>query len=124
MKLLVIEDSEDVRLLLELELARRGYHVVASASAESALRTAIFERPSVIVSDLGLPGMDGLDLLRRLRADPFLRQTPAIALSGFGRRAQQEDAIAAGYQAVLVKPVDMTDLVEAIEGVAACGGGL
>ena len=120
MKVLVIEDSSDVRLLLELELTARGYAVATADSAESGLETAARERPAVVVSDLGLPGIDGLELIRRLRADPLLCWTPAIALSGFGAWTQLEEALAAGYRAALVKPFETEHLVAAIE---RCAGG-
>jgi DNA-binding response OmpR family regulator len=117
MKLLIIEDSTDVRLLLELELARQGYAVVSADCGEGGLRAAARERPSVIVSDLGLPDMDGFDLLRRLRANPLLPSTPAIAMSGFGAWSEVEAARMAGYEAVLIKPVEIRELMQAIERV-------
>jgi DNA-binding response OmpR family regulator len=117
MKLLIIEDSNDVRLLLEMELARQGYAIVTADRGESGLRAAQRERPSVIVSDLGLPDMDGFELLRRLRADPLARGTPAIAMSGFGAWSEVEAARAAGYDAVLIKPVEIHELLRAIERV-------
>ena len=119
MKVLVIEDSSDVRLLLELELTARGYAVATADSAESGLEAAARERPAVVISDLGLPGIDGLELIRRLRADPLLCWTPAIALSGFGAWTQLEEALAAGYRAALVKPVETEHLVAAIERCAS-----
>ena len=103
--------------MLELELGRKGYAVVSADCGESGLRTAMQERPSVIVSDLGLPDMDGFDLLRRLRAHPLLRGTPAIAMSGFGAWSEVEAARRAGYEAVLIKPVEMRELMRAIERV-------
>jgi two-component system CheB/CheR fusion protein len=115
MKVLVIEDSSDVRLLLELELTARGYAVVTADSAESGLAVAMRERPAVVVSDLGLPGLDGIELVRRLRADPLLAGTPAIALSGFGARTEVQEALAAGYGEALIKPIDPDALARAIE---------
>lgn len=115
MKVLVIEDSSDVRLLLELELTPRGYEVVTADSGESGLEAAVRERPAVLVSDLGLPGIDGIELMRRVRAHPLLCWTPAIALSGFGARTELRDALAAGYRACLIKPVETDHLVATIE---------
>ena len=115
MKVLLIEDSSDVRLLMELQLTSQGYHVTVADSAESGLAAAAREKPAVVVSDLGLPGMDGIELIRRLRADPVLGTTPAIALSGFGAWTQLEEALTAGYRAALIKPIEMEHLVEAIE---------
>ena len=119
MKVLVVEDSSDVRLLLELELTARGYAVVVADSAESGLELAARERPAVVVSDLGLPGVDGLELVRRLRADPSLASIRTIALSGFGDAEQIERAIAAGYDLALVKPTPAEELAAAISRCAS-----
>jgi two-component system, chemotaxis family, CheB/CheR fusion protein len=115
MKLLVIEDSTDVRLLLELELTRVGHAVFSADCGRSGLDAAARARPELILSDLGLPDMSGLDLLRRLRAQPHLQHTPAIAMSGFGARSEIEMARAAGYEAILIKPVGIRELMRTIE---------
>jgi len=117
MKLLVIEDSSDVRLLLQLELVGRGYTVVTADSAETGLELARRERPAAIVSDLGLPGIDGITFIRRVREDPRLRAIPAIALSGFGELAEIDRALESGYHAALVKPFETADLVAALQRV-------
>jgi DNA-binding response OmpR family regulator len=114
MKVLVIEDSSDVRQLLELELKARGYEVLLADSAEAGLETAIRESPVVVISDLGLPGVDGIELIRRVRADPRLASVRAIALSGFGAAGQIDRAIAAGYDIALVKPTEPDALSAAI----------
>jgi len=119
MKLLVIEDSSDVRLLIELELAGRGYTVMTADCAETGLALAARERPAAIISDLGLPGLNGIELIQRLRRDHRLHDIPAVALSGFGERAEIEQALSAGYQAALVKPFETADLVAAVERVTA-----
>jgi two-component system CheB/CheR fusion protein len=121
MKLLVIEDSNDVRLLLALELEREGHVVVSADSGHSGLKAAAREQPELILSDLGLPDMSGLDLLRHLRAQPDLKQTPAIAMSGFGAWSEVETARAAGYDAILIKPVGIRELVQTIERLAHMG---
>lgn len=113
MKVLLIEDSPDVRLLLEIELRAHGFDVVSAGSAARGLEAAR-ERPSVVVADLGLPDMDGRPLLARLRACRDLANAPAIAMSGFGSWADVESALAAGYDAVLVKPVAIETLVKTI----------
>jgi CheY-like chemotaxis protein len=121
MKVLVIEDSSDVRLLLELELTARGYAVVLAESAERGLELAARERPAVVVSDLGLPGVDGIELVRRLRADPRLVSIPAIALSGFSDAVQIDRALAAGYDVALIKPTEAEVLSAAIARCALDG---
>lgn len=118
MKILVVEDSHDVRLLLTLELAARGYDVTAAENGVHALGLLDRERPSVMIADLGLPDMDGLQLLRLARADGGHRTTRAVAMSGFGRSREIEAAWAAGYDAVLIKPVRIQDVVATIERVS------
>jgi CheY-like chemotaxis protein len=122
MKLLVIEDSDDVRLLLEIELQQAGHEVVAAGNAERALEILRGDRPDVVVSDLGLPGMTGIDLIRQVRRSEGGAHLPAIALSGFGLCSERDDAVRAGYDAVLVKPVEPRALLAAIERVAAAPG--
>jgi DNA-binding response OmpR family regulator len=123
MKLLLVEDSQDVLLLLQIELTARGFEVLAAERAETALALAVREKPAVVVSDLGLPGMDGLELARALRTHPALRDTRAIAVSGFGTARDTAEARAAGYDAVLIKPVETSQLVQAIERVSGKAGG-
>ena len=118
MKILVVEDSHDVRLLLTLELAARGYDVIAAENGVRALSLLDRDHPSIMLADLGLPDMDGLQLLRLARTDSLHRTTRAIAMSGFGRSREIEAAWAAGYEAVLIKPVRIQDVVATIERVA------
>jgi len=117
MKILVVEDSHDVRLLLTLELAARGHDVAAAENGARALSRLDREPPSVMLVDLGLPDMDGLQLLRRVRAAGAHRTPLAIAMSGFGRAREIEAAWAAGFEAVLVKPVRIQEVVSTIERV-------
>src|SRR5689334_25128769 len=104
MKLLVIDDSCDLLSLLRLELATLGHTVLTAETAEAGLEAAARERPQVVISDLGLPGIDGFDLVRRLRAHRDLGGTPVIALSGYGESALFETALAAGFDAAVAKP--------------------
>jgi DNA-binding response OmpR family regulator len=114
MKVLVIEDSPDVRLLLEMELRLHGFDVVSAGSAAQSLESARRERPHVVVADLGLPDMDGRPLLALLREAGGLADAVAIAVSGFGSWSEVETAQAAGYDAVLVKPVEIELLLKTI----------
>ena len=119
MKLLIIEDSDDVRLLLEIELQQAGHQVEGADSAERALQILRDRLPELIVSDLGLPGMTGIELIRHVRRMPRAERLPAVALSGFGLSREVEEAERAGYDAVLVKPVEPRELLATIERVAA-----
>jgi len=111
----LVEDSEDVLYVLQLELEDMGYEVVPAASAEDALSAAAVDKPDVIVSDLGLPGIDGLDFIKRIRQMPALAGVPAIALTGSSMDRDIQRALTAGFTAHLTKPVEGSELGKRIE---------
>jgi CheY-like chemotaxis protein len=76
----------------------------------AALETALAERPEVVLLDIGLPGMDGYTVARALRQHPGLEKTHLIALSGYGRQVDREQARKAGFNGYLTKPVDFDEL--------------
>jgi PAS domain S-box-containing protein len=114
-RVLVVEDSRDVLFLLRTGLERMGYAVFEAQDGETALALAGADPPDVIVSDIKMPGVDGYELIRRLRADPRLRHIPVVALTGFGQKADVERALAVGFQACLTKPAEMEDLAALLE---------
>jgi CheY-like chemotaxis protein len=115
-RVLVIDDDRNTREMLAEVLGMYGAQVQAAESAREAQRTLKSWRPDVIVSDLGMPEVDGFDFMRQLRASPVGtgETTPAIAVSGYARPEDQRLALAAGYQYFLPKPVDLQKLVDAI----------
>ncbi len=113
-RILLVEDSADTREALQRILQRRGCRVVTAVSGEEALEIARREPPEIIISDIGLPGLSGLELMTRLRARPELREVIAIALSGLGREQDIEGAAQAGFDAHLLKPVDIALLDQAL----------
>ena len=117
---LVVDDEADARELLAALLEHHGATVTAAASVEEALAALAERAPDVIVSDIGMPGADGYELARRLRAlaDDELRRTPAVALTGFARPEDGVRAADAGFDAHLAKPVDPVRLVSLLERVA------
>jgi CheY-like chemotaxis protein len=114
MRILLVEDDEDSRDMLGMALSIYGIFVEAAASAVEALEKLQAHRPDVLVSDIGLPGEDGYDLIRKVRAQPFNEggQIPAIALTGYVSMQDRNLALAAGYQDHLPKPVDPNMLLE------------
>jgi two-component system CheB/CheR fusion protein len=105
---LVVEDNEDVRRSLLRLLRLVGYHAVVAPDGPSALATAAETRPRVAVVDIGLPGMDGYELARRLRSEhPTMR---LVALTGYGQPSAQARSREAGFDAHLTKPVDLSVL--------------
>lgn len=118
---LVIEDDEDSRALLVHLLADRGACVREAASAIDALRLFDTAVPDVIVSDIGMPRVDGLTLMRKIRSLPPDRGggVPAIALTALVQEDDARQAYAAGFQAHVAKPVDPGALLENIRRVVA-----
>jgi PAS domain S-box-containing protein len=115
MRVLVVEDEPDTREFLKRLLETNGAAVVVVGSAADALvqvRNGSFD---VLISDVGLPDVDGYDLLRRIREDGSAGATvPAIALTAYARPEDRRRALRAGYQAHLAKPVEPTDLLATI----------
>ena len=109
-RILLVEDSVDTREALQRIFHRRECLVTTAASAEEALELALHEPPEIIISDLGLPGMSGLEFMTQLRARPDFQDVIAIALTGLGREQDIEGASKAGFDAHLLKPIDMAVL--------------
>jgi PAS domain S-box-containing protein len=114
-RLLIVEDAEDTLTLLQTALGARGYRTSACDSAQEALRVAAETKFDLIVSDIGLPQMDGYALLKRLRELPHLSDVPAIALTGYAAQKDAEQALDAGFDLHLAKPIEPSELVAAIE---------
>jgi CheY-like chemotaxis protein len=114
---LVVEDDTDSRNVLTLLLQRLGALVEAVATAREAYDRLQHRRPDVLVSDIGMPDEDGYSLIRRVRQLTEARRLPAIALTAYAREQDAEEAIGAGYDEHLPKPVAPADLVRAIKSV-------
>ncbi len=114
MRLLLVEDSAETRRALVLALSAAGAEVTAVDSSSKALAIFRKERPDLIVSDLGLPKMDGYDLLQQFRRwehEDDLAPVPALALTAFAGERIRRRALEAGFQRCLIKPVQTEDLV-------------
>ena len=113
-KVLVVDDNRDaadsLSLLLGLGGASPGLQVETAYDAPQALERAAALRPDAVVLDIGLPGMDGYELARRLRELPGLADVQLIAVTGYGRETDRQAAVAAGFQLHLTKPVDPEEL--------------
>jgi CheY-like chemotaxis protein len=114
-QILLIEDSRDAVFLMTVELQRLGHSVVSAADGAAGLELAMREHPGLIISDIKMPGMDGYELIRRVRATAEIASTPAIALTGFGMKSDVERALSAGYDACLCKPADPDELMALID---------
>ena len=117
---LAVDDDVDALRLLSDILEAAGASVITVNSAESALEKLQSERPMVLVSDLGMPGMDGFDLIKQVRelADPELCAIPAAALTAYARSGDRAKSMRSGFEMHLAKPIDPTELIAAVGALA------
>jgi CheY-like chemotaxis protein len=114
-KILLVEDNEMNRDMLSRRLARRGYEVAIALDGEQGLAMARSDAPALILMDMSLPGIDGWEATRRLKAMPETRNIPVIALTAHAMSGDREKAIAAGCDDFDTKPVELDRLLGKIE---------
>lgn len=102
--ILVVDDEEDIVELVELNLTREGYKVLACGTGEQALEMAGSKRPDLLILDLMLPGIDGLEVCRRLKSQPKTEQIPIIILSAKGEEADIVAGLELGADDYVTKP--------------------
>ncbi len=120
-KILVADDDARNRKLLETLLAADGYHVATVESGQAALAAAIADVPDLVLLDLMMPGMDGFEVLRRLKALPDLQDVPVVMVTALDDSGSRARMVAAGVVGLLIKPVDRWQLKEVLDIVL--GGG-
>jgi signal transduction histidine kinase/CheY-like chemotaxis protein len=114
-KVLVIEDNEDGREMMAMMLEAQQYQVLTAVDGYQGLRLAAERQPDIALVDIGLPGIDGYEVARRLRADPATSGLRLVALTGYGLESDRRRALEAGFDAHLVKPVDLNRLMQVLE---------
>lgn len=113
---LLVEDVDDARHFMRLELERRGYLVVEADDGAKAVEIALSERPDIILMDLTLPVMDGLAATAMIRDDQEMRDVPIIAVTAHHENDFRAEAKASGFDAYVTKPIDVQWLDELIKG--------
>ena len=111
---LLIEDYSDTRQMISLLLRRRGYNVIEAEDGLEGLQRASWESPDLILMDLALPEMDGIEVTRRIVAMPKLAGIPIIVLSAYLNDEVERDVRAAGCVEIFSKPFDATGFLECI----------
>ena len=114
-RLLIVEDNESNRDMLSRRLRRRGYEVILAVDGEGGLRVARSEAPDLILMDMGLPGLDGWEATRMLKADSATRSIPVIAFTAHAMSGDREKALAAGCDDYDTKPIDLPQLLLKIQ---------
>jgi CheY-like chemotaxis protein len=113
-RVLIVDDNPTNLKLVTYLVKSHGHDVTTAGDAEAALAAIASQRPTVILMDLQLPGIDGLELTRRLKADPITRPIPIIALTAYAMKGDLEKALAAGCDDYVTKPIDTRALPEVI----------
>jgi CheY-like chemotaxis protein len=110
LRVLIVEDNRDAADSLQMLLECLGHQTAVAYTGPDGLRLALSWQPDVVLSDIGLPGLDGWELARQLRLTPDLSQTRLIAVTGYGSDADRDRSRQAGFDYHLTKPCDPADL--------------
>ncbi len=113
-KVLVIEDNRDNLKLVTYALERAGYAVIAAESGEEGIEIALRERPFFILMDINLPGIDGIEATKRIRASAADGKVPIVAITSYAMAGDRERIMAAGCNAYIEKPIDPMKIIEQI----------
>jgi DNA-binding response OmpR family regulator len=114
----LVEDEPNIVVTLTYLLERAGFDVSTTADGQSALTAALAEPPAVMILDVALPNLSGLEVLRQLRADARGRDVPVVMLTAKGRHADRQSALRIGADLYLTKPFSNAELVAAVRRLA------
>jgi CheY-like chemotaxis protein len=118
-KILIVDDNPQNLKLARVLLASEGYEIRCAGDANEALTVLESFAPRMILMDIQLPGMDGLELTRRLKADPARSQMLIVALTAYAMKGDEAKALAAGCDGYVAKPIDTSLLPQQIAGYLA-----
>jgi two-component system, cell cycle response regulator DivK len=118
---LVVEDNDKNMKLFRDVLQATGYRTLEAGSGEQAVELAVEHLPDLVLMDVQLPGIDGIEALRRLRADERTASIPVLALTALAMSGDRERLLEAGFDDYMSKPVDVIELIECVKG--HCEGG-
>ena len=113
-RILVVEDQEDNRQIIRDLLSATDYEIIEAESGEQALEAVAKQRPDLILMDIQLPGIDGYEATRRIKADPALRSIPIIAVTSYALSGEEQKARAAGCDEYVPKPYSPRQLLAKI----------
>ena len=112
--ILIVEDNDKNRKLVRDVLAHEGYRLLETENGEDAVRLAQAERPALVLMDIHLPGIDGIEALRRLRADAGTRAIPVIAVTASAMTQDRATIMAAGFDGYQSKPISVRPFLAAV----------
>jgi CheY-like chemotaxis protein len=114
--ILIVDDNPGNLKMIRILLSGEGYHVRTAADAKEALNVLDEVHPSLILMDIQLPGMDGLELTRRLKAEPTTRDIMILGLTAYAMKGDEERILASGCDGYIAKPIDTRTLPDCIKG--------
>lgn len=114
-KILVIEDNKNNMYLIKFILEKHKFIVLEAYDATTGLKLTTTEKPDLIIMDIQLPDLDGLEATRKIRTLPGIDEIPIIAVTSYAMAADKEKALAAGCNACVEKPIDPENIVEIIK---------
>ncbi len=112
--ILIVEDNEKNRKLVRDVLQFKGYQTLESESAEEGIRLAREKKPALILMDFHLPGMNGIEAFKVLRADPQTSSIPIVAVTASAMTEDRQKIIAAGFDGLQTKPINVKEFLEAV----------
>lgn len=120
--ILIVDDNATNLKLMRVLLSGEGFAVHTSASAQGALQTLQGFKPSLILMDVQMPDMDGLELTKRLKADSSTSGIPVVAITAYAMSGDEQRALSAGCDAYVTKPIDTRALPDLLRRIVAKGG--
>jgi CheY-like chemotaxis protein len=114
-RVLIIEDNENNRYLAKFILEKNGYEVIEAVNGISGVEMALKEKPDLVIMDIQLPDIDGMEATRRIRAAESDTEIPIVALTSFAMTGDREKALAAGCTGYIEKPINPDTFMEELE---------
>lgn len=111
MKFLIVDDSPNSIYLMAHYLLKHGHEVISSLNAEEGIQKAMEEEPDLIVCDIRMPGIGGIEFAKEIKSYPELMDTPLVAVSALYREIDKKNALDAGFDGYLIKPIDAETLI-------------
>ncbi len=112
---MVVEDNEKNRKLMRVVLKAKGYNVIEATTGEEALNLLKNQKPNIILMDIQLPGIDGLTLIKQIKADSVTKEIPIIAVTAYAMKGDEQKILDTGCEAYMSKPIDTHELPLIIE---------
>ena len=113
-RVLIVEDNEKNTKLFRDVLSAKGYRTLEATSGEQAIELAVEHAPDLVLMDVRLPGIDGVEALRQLRSNERTSSIPVLAVTAQAMRGDRERFLAAGFDGYMPKPIDITELVDTV----------